>query len=131
MTKRTVTWYQILLSTLAFIIITSLFVAATPTSNDSVTIVASVAPLRTVIVDNDLNIIKIYSNTMQNVRPQVYLGGLDGAEQPFSDSISRQYQSLKSSLDFSKPGLIYQRPLGAVGSILRSIAGVVKRLLGF
>ncbi len=121
--------YQIGLSTLAFIVIISTLVIAESNSNNSFVVVASILPERSIVVDQDLTIQKIYSNTGQDIRPNVYLNGLDGPQVAYGDSIQQQYQDVKRSANFAKPGLVYQRPSGSTQSILRTIVDFFRRLL--
>lgn len=129
--SRWVTIYQLILSTVLFLVIVITFVAAQPDSNAAFVVMATVLPERSIVVDQDLNIQQIYSNTKQDVRPNVYQDRIDGSPVAYSDSIRGQYDDLKSSIDFSKPGQVYKRPASSTGSFFRSVVNFFKRLLGF
>ena len=76
---------------------------------NQITIVATVKPLIIIVVDKDIQIQKIYSNTTSAVRPLVVLEKVDGEEVPYTDSIRKQYGELKPTLNFDKPGVIYEK----------------------
>lgn len=129
--NRWVTGYQLLLSTVLFLVIATVVVIAQPSANTSFVVMATVLPERSIVIDDDLNIQQIYSNTKQEVRPNVYQDKISGPQVAYSDSIRSQYDDLKSSLDFSQPGLVYQRPTSNAESFFRSTLNFFKRLLGF
>jgi len=74
-----------------------------------VVVTITVDPVRIIIVNKNLTITKIMSNTKQDIRPIVYLENEDGVELPYSESIMREYFFIKPSLDFSRPGIVYER----------------------
>lgn len=128
---RSVSLYQILLSTILFMVILGFVVVAQPEGSSEVVILASVEPQRTIIVDKDNTIQQIYSNTNKDIRPLVYIGGFDGEETAYTDSVRSQYEAIKKTSDFSAAGKIYQRPLSPAGSIFHTIVNFFKRILGF
>lgn len=70
---------------------------------------AEVAHTRTIIVDQNLKIISIYSNTKKDVVPTVRLENEKGDIIAITDRVSDQYKALKPSLNFSKIGKVYDR----------------------
>lgn len=74
----------------------------------SIKVTAAIQPLRVIIVDKNFIIQKIASNTSEDVSPIVRLESADGEEMGYSVSIQRQYEFMKPSLNFTKPGIIYQ-----------------------
>ncbi len=98
--------------------------AATP-SNSTLTIMATVRPQRIIIVDKNFVITKIMSNTNLDMRPLVLLQTTDGAEIPYSESIANQYLALKPTLDFSKPGIVYEDSDGMVVTLVKKILAVL------
>lgn len=129
--NRWVTTYQLVLSTIVFLAIITSIVIAQPEASNQFVVMATVLPERIIVVDDNLNIQQIYSNTKQDVRPDVYQNRADGPEVPYSDSIRIQYENLKSSINFSKPGQVYQRPASSFQSFFRSIGAFFRRVLGF
>src|SRR5258708_7252714 len=101
--------YQLILSTIVFLLVATTIVIARSDSGAQFVVVASVLAERSIVIDQDLTIQQIYSNTKDDVRPNVYQDKIDGSAVAYSDSVRIQYESLKKSLDFSKPGLIYKR----------------------
>lgn len=122
--------YQALLTTVAFFIAILAIVGAQSGSDSQIVVMATVLPERSIVVDSDLTIQQIYSNTLQDVRPNVYRGKIDGSTTAYSDSIREQYEQLSNSIDFSKPGKVYERPSSPLGSFFRSTSNFIKRLLG-
>ena len=94
-------------------------------SMQTVTVTAAVPPARIIVVDDNLKIKSIASNTKEDVNPKVVLNNIDGKEIYYSESIDRQYDLLKLSLNFSKPGVVYQKEdqaAGAIGKVFKTIA---------
>ena len=91
------------------------------------TVVATINPTRIIVVNDDLQIIKVVSNTDQDIRPIVVRGSEDGPEVAYGDSIIQQYQDLKGSLDFSKPGVLYQKDNRPVQAFLSDIFSRIKK----
>lgn len=94
--------------TITFTLSEWLLQAAGP-GGSTITVMATVRPQRIIVVDKQLAITRILSNTARETRPIVLLNSVDGKEMPYSESIVDQYASLKPSLDFSKPGIVYER----------------------
>ncbi len=101
------------------------------TSGGNISVVASVSPARYIIVDHDLKIQRILSNTKDEVRPSVLLLTADGEELPYTDSIRSQYASLKPKLDFSHPGEVYKRQQPTITYIVNSITGFFRSLFSW
>lgn len=127
--QRLVSIYRLVISTIVIIVVVTAIASAVPKSGDSFTVLATVAPQRSVVVDKDLTVLQIYSNTTKDVRPNVYLDKIDGEEVAYSDSILHQYQAIKKSVNFTKPGLVYQKPASGFGSVVRNIVDFFKHLL--
>lgn len=122
--------WRLIFSTFVILFVAFVGVKALPNSSDTVTVTASIAPQRIVIVNKDLKIIAIYSNTKENIRPSVFLDRLDGTELPYSDSVIRQYESLKPTLNFSQPGEVYKEPHPSTASrVYNNIIRVYQRVI--
>jgi len=76
-------------------------------SGNSVTITAVVAPVRTILVDNNLRIIQIESNTPLNVTPSVYKGTYTSKQVSLTPSINKQYKAIINRVNTRKTGIIY------------------------
>lgn len=113
--------------TLVTVILANALILATETASNSITVVATVLPQRMIIVDENLTIQKVISNTAEEIRPVVVLGEVDGKEIPYSQSIVEQYQSLKTSLNFSKPGVVYQRDERPIPALMKRIWRAISR----
>lgn len=119
------------LAVILTVLFTNILLYATEQRSASVTIIASVAPVRYIVVDDTFTIRSIFSNTDQDVRPVVFFRSLDGEELPYSDSVRIQYQSLKPTLDFSRPGQVYAYEPRPVQVLLQSIVRVLTKAFGF
>lgn len=64
-----------------------------------------VSPKRTIVVDNNLKILQIISNTKKEVEPTVRLE--NGMEISLTYFISEQYAKIKPTVNFSKTGTVY------------------------
>ena len=122
--------YRLILSTIVIIVIVAAIASAIPKSGGTIIVLATVAPQRSIVVDENLTILQVYSNTTKDIRPNVYLDNIDGEEVAYSDSILHQYQAIKKSINFEKPGLVYQKPSGGLSGIVRNVVDFFKRLLG-
>ncbi len=125
--KRSLNLISYGLITLLTVLLANALLLATETTSSTITVVATVLPQRIIVVDQNLTIQKIISNTAEETRPRVVLGEVDGKEVPYSQSIIEQYQSIKSSLNFSKPGLVYQRDERPIPALLKRIWRIVSR----
>jgi len=90
-------------------------------------VLASVQPARYIVVDSNLQIKQIVSNTAQDVVPYVVMNSLDGNQIPYTSAVQSQFAQLKPSLSFSKAGTVYKRNtsnsiLGAIKNILNNIS---------
>lgn len=115
------------LITLVTVVLANALILATETASNTITVVATVLPQRMIIVDENLTIQKVISNTAEEIRPVVVLGEVDGKEIPYSQSIVEQYQSLKPSLNFSKPGVVYQRDERPIPALMKRIWRAISR----
>lgn len=77
---------------------------ATALSSDTVTITATVQPVRQIVVDESLNIKQIASNTAENVTPQAFLGSYNGLPVELTDKVWQQYNQYLATGVLSKPG---------------------------
>lgn len=119
------------LAVILTVLFTNIFLYATEQRSAPVTIIASVAPARYIVVDDTFTIRNIFSNTDQDVRPVVFLHSLDGEEMPYSDSVRRQYQDLKPTLNFSQPGKVYTYEPRPVQALIQGVARVFIKVFGF
>ncbi len=95
----------------------ALIISATPSAgfaevisvSSSLTVTASVAAHVYLIIDDNGNINKIFSNANFESQPIALLGSLNGQRTSITDRIQNQYIQLKPSLDF-RYGYIYQKP---------------------
>ncbi|GEM_PF-5518940 len=78
-------------------------------ASGNVTIIATVSPQRIIIVDKNMIIQQIISNTALAVRPVVFLEKAGGEQLSYVESIRKQYQYLQSFVDFSRPGVVYEK----------------------
>lgn len=85
---------------------------------------------RAIIVDKNLNIMKIISYTKKDVQPRIYLEHEYGIELPYTESIERHYESMKSSLNFNKKGTIYDESRGTILNLFSRLFYVILRSLG-
>lgn len=122
--------YQALLSTIVFFVALITITGAQSNTDSQIIVLATVLPERSIIVDSDLTIQKIYSNTLREVRPNVYQDTISGPIVAYTESIQEQYEELSHSIDYSKPGLVYVRPSNQFTSFLRTISNFFKNLLG-
>jgi len=91
---------------------------------------AAVKSYRAIIVDKNLNIKKIISYTLKDTKPRVYLENEYGIELPYTESLERHYQALKSSLNFNKKGVIYDEDKSYIINLLSRLFYVVLHSLG-
>jgi len=116
------------MATLVFIV--SLIVLAVESSSQNMVVTVTVEPTRVIIVDKNFTIQKIISNTGADVRPIVYLNSEDGLEVPYTESIFNQYMFLKNTLNFSQPGIIYDRDERTPIALLKLVFRTAKKILG-
>lgn len=100
------------------------------TKNQSLSITVTVEPIRTIIVDRNLRIIEIMSNTKEDVRPIVLLELQDGIELPYTEGVQQQYKILKPVINFNKPGLVYERDTRVTLAVFKTIISFVQKKLG-
>jgi len=87
--------------------------AATPTTSGGETVIAAqVMPVRHVVVDSDGVILRIVSNTSENVAPHVYLGSFTGAQISMTAEVNQRYENLIAKLDMQRPAdYVRKQPL--------------------
>lgn len=76
-------------------------------ASHSVTVTATVPPHREVVVDRNLRITKVVSNTTADTTPTFVLGNVGGTELKNCERCRSQYRQLSHRLDFSKIGTVY------------------------
>jgi hypothetical protein len=118
-------------SVIISVLFTSVSIFASENSTQKLTIVATIIPMRSIIVDNNFVIQKVYSNTNEEVRPTVFLMQLDGTQVSYSTAVQLQYESLKSQIDFSKPGLLYERDNRPLQALFKRISGFIRHIFSF
>lgn len=85
-------------------------------------------PKRTIIVDKNLTIIRIVSNTTKDIVPSVRLEKETGIEIPLTEVILDRYNTLKPFLNFSQKGIVYERDKQGQ-FIIDTITGILKKLI--
>lgn len=76
---------------------------------------------RIIVVDKNLNILMVISNTKKEVEPTIRLENEKGMEISMTDYISERYSKIKPFINFSKTGVVFdERPLTFFGIILPS-----------
>lgn len=115
--------------TIVFIVSFVVLIAESQTQKMSVTV--TVEPHRVIIVDKNFTIRQIISNTEENVRPMVLLDSQDGKEVPYTESIRLQYMYLKPSINFTEPGIVYDRDDRSPISLIKLTIRLAKKLMGF
>ena len=98
--------------------------------NQNLSITVTVEPVRTIVVDRNLQITEIISNTKEDIRPIVLLDTQDGIELPYTDGIQQQYAILKPILNFSKSGLIYERDSRVTLAVFKTIISFIQKTFG-
>jgi hypothetical protein len=68
--------------------------AQTISVSQTITITATVAPKRSIVVNDKGQMTKIYSNTDQNVEPGVYLNDVPGESRPLTPELKKQYDDI-------------------------------------
>lgn len=119
----------ILLQMLFIIVVLSSFVYFGESKHSNITITVAVEPMRTIVVNKSLRIVQIISNTKKDVEPVVYLDTPDGIELPYSEGIRDQYLTLKPVLNFSKPGIVYERDDRIFVSLFKTVLSLVQKVL--
>ena len=116
---------------LVSLVILSFVAFAQNVGKENLTVVATVLPVRIIVVDNNFVIKQIISNTEEDVRPLVVLNTQDGKEVPYTDSIRKQYDSIKKSISFVRPGLVYERKTTGTGQLFINLYHTIRKFLGF
>lgn len=79
-------------------------------TSQTIAVSAVVAPHVYLVVNDSGQITQIFNNSHRESEPSVLVGSLSGPVGQFSPAIISQYANLKPSLDFSKYGILYQKP---------------------
>ncbi|MCE9643619.1 MAG: hypothetical protein K8Q97_04910 [Candidatus Andersenbacteria bacterium] len=77
--------------------------------SETITISATVPPMRYVIVDHAFQIQEITSNSPLTIQPVVKMSSIDGVSVQWNSDIEKEYNKLLPNLDFSHPGVVYHR----------------------
>ncbi len=75
--------------------------------SDSLSIQAIVLPSRSIYVDSNLKIVKIFSNTVGDAQPKAYLDSSPSQEIQVDQGIYDQYLQIKSHYNLAKVGQVY------------------------
>jgi hypothetical protein len=94
---------------------------------------AEVPHARVIIVDKNLKIISIYSNTKNEVVPTVRLENEKGDVIALTDTVLDQYEELKPKINFSKLGKVYDSDAITIFTLklpdkISSLINFIKRL---
>jgi len=89
-----------------------------------IVITATVAPARSIIVNDQGQATQIISNTPQNVTPKVYVNKMFGPEQPLTPSLQQQYRSVIAGHK-NLNGVVIDVPL----PVTQSVQGDLRTLL--
>ena len=76
----------------------------------TIAVSAVVLPHIYLVVDDSGQITQVFNNSHQESEPIVLVSSLSGQAGQLSPAIANQYAALKPSLDFSKYGVLYQKP---------------------
>lgn len=118
-----------LLQFLFILVVVTSFVYWGETKNQSLSITVTVEPVRVVIVDRNLQIQTIVSNTKEDIRPVVFLDTQDGPDLPYTEGIESQYSLLKPVINFSKPGIVYQRDTRVTLAVFKTVLNFFQKIL--
>jgi hypothetical protein len=103
------------------LVITPAASASTMSVTQVITITATVAPTRSIVVNDAGQITKIYSNTNEKVTPKVYLNKAPGRELPLTPALLAQYDSVISQARFLNGIEIPVEPPVAKGSAVQKM----------
>ena len=79
------------------------------TASASTIIHARVAPVREIVINDDNKIIRVDSNTTQDVTPTVRRGTIGGPIVRITTLVQSEYNAIKGKVDFSYAGTVYRR----------------------
>jgi hypothetical protein len=79
------------------------------TTPDTIIIHAVVPPHRYAILNQKNEIQQVLSNTPLDILPVFTIGAADGQKKESTPELLKSYNTLTRGLDFSKPGVIYER----------------------
>ncbi len=99
-------------------------------SNLTGSVLAAEKKYRAIIVDKNLNIMKVINYTKKDVQPRIYLETEYGIELPYTESLERHYESIKPSLNFNKKGIIYDENKSFIINLFSRLFYVILRSLG-
>lgn len=123
--------FVIIITVFVSLLFTNVALFASEQNTTKTTLMITIQPVRILVVDKDLIIQKIYSNTTVDIRPIVTLNTSDGTELPYSDAIQKEYQFLKPSLNFSNAGFIYERDNRPIQALLKRASRTVSKFFFF
>lgn len=118
---------HLLLQTLFIIVMLSSFVYFGESKHNKLTVTVTVEPVRTILVNKNLRIVQIISNTTEDIEPIVFLDSQDGVQLPYTDGIRTQYLALKSVTNFNKPGIVYERDDRIFISLYKTIISFIQK----
>ncbi len=72
-------------------------------------IIATVSPVREIVVDSNNNLVEVYSNTGLDVFPVVHIGTINGKIIPMNQATLKDYKKVLKNMNFSKYGLVYKK----------------------
>lgn len=121
--------FTFLLQFLFILVVITSFVYWGETKSQNLSITVTVEPVRTILVDRNLQIESIISNTKEDVRPVVLLETQDGTDLPYTESIASQYALLKPVINFSKPGIVYQRDTRVTLAVFKTVLTFFQKIL--
>lgn len=84
-------------------------------------------PQRVIIVNKNLTIIQVISNTKKDVKPMVRLENITGTELPYTLSIQEQFFWMKMYFSFSDSHIEYDQRTGMIGLMINSITDIFKK----
>jgi hypothetical protein len=96
--------------------------------SSTINISAIVTPGRYVIVNQEMTIQQILSNTPEDVLPDVFLDNFNGQRLKFDGLIASQFYQLQSRLSFSQTGVVYQISKPSLINRVSKILSVVQKL---
>lgn len=114
---------SLIVSVLAFCLVVpiSSVSAKTISITQTITITATVAPARSIVINDKGEMIKIYSNTTENVTPRVYLNDVPGEARPLTPGLLKQYKQVMSQQKNVVGVAIPVEPPVADGDSVRSV----------
>ena len=112
-----------------FIVLALIPAYAQAGQSETITISATVPPMRYVVVDQAFQIQEITSNSPLTIQPVAKMSSIDGSSVQWNSDIEKQYNKLLPNLDFSHPGVIYHR--AQAQSVFVSAISRIKQLAAY